>query len=86
MTPEERRLGVVALGPTVTRFEVIDYRSVRSPTGELQPYSVARNGERGRVFAAHGVNIEVSFQDAGRTLKVFVNDGEALYGVTLVPE
>ncbi len=42
----------------VTRFEVIDHRDV-SPTF-------------GRAFVAYGVEVQLSYQDEGRTLKAFV--------------
>lgn len=42
----------------VTRFEVIDH------TKEM----------RGRVYVKYGVQVELSFQDDGKTLKVFVDD------------
>jgi hypothetical protein len=45
----------------VTRVEVIDHRT-------------PRNIERGRVFTARDCAVELSYQDDGRTLKVFVND------------
>lgn len=48
--------------PSVTRLEVIDHRKW------VQPF--------GRVFSAWDCRIELRYQDAGRTLKVFV-DGEA---------
>lgn len=44
----------------VTRLEVIDHR-----IHALKP---------GRTFSAHGCRIELSIQDDGRTLKVFVDD------------
>lgn len=44
----------------VTRFEVIDHRHGAPSIG--------------RVFVAWGCAIELSYQDAGRTLKVFVSD------------
>lgn len=46
----------------VTRFEVIDHRHGAPSVG--------------RVFVAWGCRIELSYQDDGRTLKVFV-DGNA---------
>lgn len=42
----------------VTRFEVIDHGT----------------GGEGRVLVKYGVSIELSYQDDGRTLKVFVRD------------
>jgi len=45
----------------VTRFEVIDHRAAVVSFG--------------RVFSAWDVSIELSYQDGGRTLKVFVMDG-----------
>ena len=46
--------------PNVTRFEVIDHRK-DAP-------------EQGRCFVATGVAVELSYQDGGRTLKIFVDD------------
>lgn len=43
----------------VTRFEVIDHREGSEAYG--------------RAFVSHGVGVELSYQDDGRTLKVFVN-------------
>lgn len=45
---------------TVTRFEVIDHTS---------------NGA-GRILVRYGVKVAVDFQDDGRTMKVFLQDGE----------
>ena len=42
----------------VTRFEVIDH--------------TARNSLR--AIVRHGVNVDLSYQDDGKTLKVFIND------------
>jgi hypothetical protein len=47
----------------VTRFEVIDHRNPTAETGDTF----------GRVFSAHGCRIELSYQDGGQTLKVFVH-------------
>jgi hypothetical protein len=47
----------------VTRVEVIDHRR-----GAPEP---------GRVFSAWDASVELSYQDAGRTVKVFVTDGVA---------
>lgn len=47
----------------VTRFEVIDHRD--KPPGDPK---------FGRVFTAWDCKIELSYQDGGQTLKVFVND------------
>lgn len=44
----------------VTRFEVIDHTSEGV----------------GRVLVQYGVKVEVDFQDDGRTMKVFLRDGE----------
>lgn len=44
----------------VTRFEVIDFTSEGV----------------GRVLVRYGVNVEVDIQDDGRTMKVFLRDGE----------
>ena len=43
----------------VTRVELIDHRASTS---------------HGRVFVAYGCRVELSYQDNGRTLKVFVDD------------
>lgn len=48
--------------PQVTRFEVIDHRHGAPSVG--------------RVFVAWGCSVELSYQDDGRTLKVFV-EGQA---------
>jgi hypothetical protein len=42
----------------VTRFEVIDHRKLGS----------------GRSFVANEITVDLSYQDNGRTLKVFVTD------------
>jgi hypothetical protein len=47
----------------VTRFEVIDHRA----EDEFR-------GKRGRVFTARPCKIELSYQDGGKTLKVFITD------------
>lgn len=44
----------------VTRVELIDHR-FDAPN-------------RGRCFVAYGVAVELSYQDQGRTLKVFIDD------------
>lgn len=54
----------------VSRVEVIDHRD---GTG-LRINTEAGEFYTARVFQAHGCQIEVSLQDAGRTLKVFVSD------------
>jgi len=46
----------------VTRFEVIDHTA---PEGQ------------GRVYAAQNVKVELSYQDDGRTLKVFVTKADS---------
>ena len=46
----------------VTRFEVINHRAPGTP------------GARGRVYVEYDCAIELSLQDDGRTLKVFVTD------------
>ena len=46
----------------VTRFEVVDHRTYHT----FEP--------RGRVWSALGVSVDVSLQDDGRTLKVFLTD------------
>lgn len=48
--------------PLVTRFEVIDHRSVTDPE------------HRGIVFSALAADVTVALQDGGRTLKVFLKD------------
>jgi hypothetical protein len=45
----------------VTRFEVIDHTT---------------DGSQGRVLVQYGVDVQVSLQDGGRTLKVFLSDKE----------
>lgn len=50
---------------TVTRFEVIDH------TIDPSDQETTR-----RAFVKYGVKIELSYQDDGRTLKVFVNKRE----------
>lgn len=47
----------------VTRFEVIDHRL---PVGEI-------GRQTGRVFHARRCHIELSYQDDGQTLKVFID-------------
>jgi DNA-binding helix-hairpin-helix protein with protein kinase domain len=47
---------------TVTRFEVIDHREPIGETGV----------DTGRVYVARPAIVELSYQDGGRTLKVFV--------------
>jgi hypothetical protein len=49
----------------VTRFEVIDHRACLNCD---TPH------DRGRIFTAKPCRIELSYQDGGRTLKVFVDD------------
>lgn len=44
----------------VTRFEMIDHRA---------------EGQ-GRILALYGIKVEVDFQDDGRTMKVFIHDGQ----------
>jgi hypothetical protein len=50
---------------TVTRFEVIDHRAVDE-----------HGNVAGRVIVDYDVAVELSFQDAHRTLKVFINNQE----------
>ena len=45
----------------VTRFEVIDWRADRV-------------GQQGRALVAYDVQVELSIQDDGKTLKVFMLD------------
>lgn len=67
----------------VTRFEVIDHRDCSKCDGQR----VVTNGERlmvcdkcegsgtaGRTISLHNVSVELSLQDGGRTLKVFIDD------------
>jgi len=57
----ERELAALKAGDAkVTRFEVIDHSG--------------HNTRVGRAFTAYGVQIVRSYQDGGRTLKVFVDD------------
>lgn len=49
-------------GEGVTRFEVIDYRQS------------ANERKRGRIYSVSNVKIELSVQDNGHTLKIFVGD------------
>lgn len=51
-------------GENVTRFEVIDHRT---------PLVGEPGTGYGRVFSARGCKIELSYQDDGKTLKVFVD-------------
>jgi hypothetical protein len=44
--------------PEVSRFEVIDHSSKK----------------RGRIVVEYGVEVEVSLQDGGKTMKVFLTD------------
>lgn len=46
----------------VTRFEVINNRTENDES------------DRGRVMVEHNLSLELSLQDDGRTLKVFLND------------
>lgn len=48
----------------VTRFEVIDHSEYRG----------LRDMPQGRLYVRYNVNVELSFQDDGRTLKVFVTE------------
>jgi hypothetical protein len=50
----------------VTRFEVIDH------TGRKPP--VRGTEGPGVIVVAYGVSVELSLQDAGRTLKVFLGE------------
>ncbi len=45
----------------VTRFEVVDHTTPNC---------------KGRVYTAHNVKVELSYQDDGQTLKVFVTNAE----------
>lgn len=47
----------------VTRVELIDHR-----------HQAGAPDQRGRVFVALGCAVTLSYQDDGRTLKVFVDD------------
>lgn len=44
----------------ITRITVVDHRAGAQPFG--------------RVFEAWDINLDISIQDGGRTLKLFVND------------
>ena len=44
----------------ITRFEVIDHRDNAK--------------EKGRVFVAYDVEVEIQVQDSEKTLKVFINN------------
>ena len=48
----------------VTRVEVIDHRAGTGP-------------HAARAFVAYDVAVDLSYQDAGRTLKIFVTDRAA---------
>jgi len=50
----------------VTRFEVRDCTASRNPPGQPAGWSRVR----------YGVSVELSLQDGGRTLKVFLTDSE----------
>ena len=45
----------------VTRFEVIDHRE-------------SMGADQGRTLVLHDIAVELAYQDAGRTLKVFLHD------------
>jgi hypothetical protein len=51
----------------VTRFEVIDHTSKK----------------RGRIIVEYGVNVEISIQDDGQTMKVFLTDAKQQEDVQL---
>ena len=51
---------LIDLNSEVTRFEVIDNTWAGT----------------GRVLAHYGCSVELSYQDEGKTLKVFLKDGE----------
>jgi hypothetical protein len=53
---------IVDVNKKVTRFEVIDHTWAGTGTG--------------RVFAHYGCIVELSYQDDGKTLKVFLKDKE----------
>jgi hypothetical protein len=52
--------------PDVVRFEVIDH-STRGPGVSYSP-------DVARAVVAYGVRVQISLQDGGRTLKVFLSD------------
>ena len=54
----DRRRKAMSKEAKVTRFEVIDH----TEAGE------------GRIIVKYGVTVELSYQDDGRTLKVFIKD------------
>lgn len=73
----------------VTRFEVIDHRECVWCRGRLTANYLQKDGSYkelpcdkcegsgtmgGRVYTAHNVEVELSYQDDGKTLKVFVKD------------
>lgn len=73
----------------VTRFEVIDHRQCVWCRGRLTANYLQKDGSYkelpcdkcdgsgimgGRVYTVHNAKIELSYQDDGKTLKVFVND------------
>jgi hypothetical protein len=66
MTEPDQELTRIVRG--LRRFEVIDHR-MESVTND-----------RVRAFAAYGAMVELSFQDQGRTLKVFLSDPKASTG------
>lgn len=53
-----------------TRFEVIDHRNSTA----LQEFTSVLAAVAGRAFVADDVDVELSYQDDGTTLKVFVKD------------
>jgi hypothetical protein len=61
--PDQQAKGIIT--GTFRRFEVIDHRMESVTTGRV------------RAFVAHGAMVELSFQDQGRTLKVFLSDVKA---------
>ena len=73
----------------VTRFEVIDHRECVWCRGRKTSLYAQKDGRYkelpcdkcdgtgisgGRVYSAWSVNVELNYQDEGRTLKVFVSD------------
>lgn len=47
----------------ITRFEVIDHTKM-----------AIKNDAFGRILTKYGISLELSVQDEGRTLKVFLSD------------
>ena len=54
----------------VTRFEVIDLTS-EAVESNFKEFSIP---DMGRVLVKYGISVELSYQDDGRTLKVFLKE------------